>query len=317
MFSAFGWPGCCWTWSCIWAWWRRRARKILAYEAIEINRQDKMIMRPNHCTIWNTNMRHRVATPVMIRRVWQWHMCALKLQFVCISAPTTGREVCPRSWLPLSTKTLKIIHTLKWRLPPMRIDKVSTAHEKPTSKEWQREAGLPDQPTDQLLPDNDTRVWMADEWKISCEVQRRSVNSQEMLSGKRKCWLLTEVRSIVAIRPPKKRSIQDLLMFSSAFHPPWTLSPPSVCKSCNFFLLGYLQFVNRIREMVSFELGKEIERDVLRLVKSVGHRKNSESPRGIQPQTVSIPPPVILDQFMSSPFCSLVNGCFLFPAIYL
>ena len=69
----------------------------------------------------------------------------------------------------------------------MRIDKVSTAHEQPTSKEWQREAGLPDQPTDRLLPDNDARVWMADEWKISCEVQRRSVNSQEMLSGKRKC----------------------------------------------------------------------------------------------------------------------------------
>ena len=45
--------------------------------------------------------------------------------------------------------------------------------------------------------------------------------------------------------------------------------------------------------MVNFELGKEIERDVFRLVKSVGHRKkNSESPRGIQPQTVSIPPPV-------------------------
>ena len=44
--------------------------------------------------------------------------------------------------------------------------------------------------------------------------------------------------------------------------------------------------------MVSFELGKEIQRDVFLLVKSVGHRKNSESPRGIQPQTVSIPPPV-------------------------
>ena len=69
----------------------------------------------------------------------------------------------------------------------MRIDKVSTVHEQPTSKKWQREAGLPDQPTDQLLPDNDTRVWMADEWKISYEVQRRPVNSQEMLSGKRKC----------------------------------------------------------------------------------------------------------------------------------
>ena len=54
----------------------------------------------------------------------------------------------------------------------MRIDKVSTAHEKPTSKEWQREAGLPDQPTDQLLPDNDTRVWMADVGKIPCEGQQ-------------------------------------------------------------------------------------------------------------------------------------------------
>ena len=44
--------------------------------------------------------------------------------------------------------------------------------------------------------------------------------------------------------------------------------------------------------MVSFELGKEIERDVFRLVKSVGQRKDSESPREIQPKTVSIPPPV-------------------------
>ena len=167
-------------------------------------------------------------------------MCASELQFVCISAPTTGREVCPRSWLPLSTKTLKIIHTLKWRLLSMQIDKVSTVHEQLTCKEWQREAGLPDQPTDLLLLDNDTRVWTAHGGKMSCEVQRRSENSQEMLSGKRKCWLLTEVRSIVTIRPPKKRSIQDLLMFSSAFHPPWTLSPPSVCKSCNFFLIGYL-----------------------------------------------------------------------------
>ena len=42
-----------------------------------------------------------------------------------------------------------------------------------------------------------------------------------------------------------------------------------------------------------FELGKEIERDAFRLVKSEGQRKDSESPRGIQPQIfVSIPPPV-------------------------
>ena len=37
-------------------------------------------------------------------------------------------------------------------------------------------------------------------------------------------------------------------------------------------------FVNTIREMVSFELGKEIDKDVFRLVMSVARRKNSESP---------------------------------------
>ena len=40
-------------------------------------------------------------------------------------------------------------------------------------------------------------------------------------------------------------------------------------------------FVNRIIEMVCFEFGKEIEKDVFRLVKSVG-QKNSESSRGTQ-----------------------------------
>ena len=35
--------------------------------------------------------------------------------------------------------------------------------------------------------------------------------------------------------------------------------------------------VNRIREMVSFELGKEIEKDDFRLVSSVEQRKHSES----------------------------------------
>ena len=38
--------------------------------------------------------------------------------------------------------------------------------------------------------------------------------------------------------------------------------------------------MKRVREMVSvsFELGKEIEKDVFRLVTSVGQRKDSESP---------------------------------------
>ena len=39
-----------------------------------------------------------------------------------------------------------------------------------------------------------------------------------------------------------------------------------------------IMFVNRICEMVSFEFGKEIERDVFHLVTSKGQRKNSESP---------------------------------------
>ena len=42
----------------------------------------------------------------------------------------------------------------------------------------------------------------------------------------------------------------------------------------------------KIREMVSFELGKEIEKDVFRHVTSVGQRKNSESLWAIKPQTV-------------------------------
>ena len=38
--------------------------------------------------------------------------------------------------------------------------------------------------------------------------------------------------------------------------------------------VGSVMFVNRIREMVSLELGKEIEKDVSRLVTSVEQRKN-------------------------------------------
>ena len=37
-------------------------------------------------------------------------------------------------------------------------------------------------------------------------------------------------------------------------------------------------FVNRIIEMINFELSKDIEKDVFYLVTSAGQRKNSESP---------------------------------------
>ena len=44
----------------------------------------------------------------------------------CILAPTTGREVCPRIWPPLSTMTLNIMHRLLSKFLYMRIDKDTT-----------------------------------------------------------------------------------------------------------------------------------------------------------------------------------------------
>ena len=41
--------------------------------------------------------------------------------------------------------------------------------------------------------------------------------------------------------------------------------------------------------MVSFELSKEIEKYILRLITSVGQRKKSESPWEIEPQTFGFP----------------------------
>ena len=37
-------------------------------------------------------------------------------------------------------------------------------------------------------------------------------------------------------------------------------------------------FIKQIRKMISFKLGKEIEKGVFHLVTSVGQRENSESP---------------------------------------
>ena len=50
--------------------------------------------------------------------------------------------------------------------------------------------------------------------------------------------------------------------------------------------------VNRIRGRVSFYFGKEIQKDVCRLVTSVGYRKNSESPWGNEPQTFGFRAPM-------------------------
>ena len=37
--QCIGWLGCCWTWSCTWAWWYVRVQKIFAYEVSEIDGQ--------------------------------------------------------------------------------------------------------------------------------------------------------------------------------------------------------------------------------------------------------------------------------------
>ena len=55
--------------------------------------------------------------------------------------------------------------------------------------------------------------------------------------------------------------------------------------------------------MVSFELDKEIEEDVFRLVTSMGQRKNSEYPRGIEPQSSDALPRSHRDFTMNEIYC--------------
>ena len=54
----------------------------------------------------------------------------------------------------------------------MRIDKGSSVPEPRTSNRQHREAEQQDQPTDQSLPENGTRVWTAGGGKIPSEGQR-------------------------------------------------------------------------------------------------------------------------------------------------
>ena len=53
--------------------------------------------------------------------------------------------------------------------------------------------------------------------------------------------------------------------------------------------------------MVSFELGREIEKGVFFLsCHSVGQRENSESPRGIEPQTFGFRAPMHINNDLTS-----------------
>ena len=46
--------------------------------------------------------------------------------------------------------------------------------------------------------------------------------------------------------------------------------------SIMYVIMFSIMFINRLREMVSFELGNEVKKDVIRLITSVGQRKHFE-----------------------------------------
>ena len=80
-----------------------------------------------------------------VRRNWhqikskielQWRTCVLSyILSVCISAPTTVQEVCPRSLPSTSIKILRIKYSLYWVLCLKRIDKFSNVCKQQTSNE--------------------------------------------------------------------------------------------------------------------------------------------------------------------------------------
>ena len=77
-----------------------------------------------------------------------------------------------------------------------------------------------------------------------------------------------------------------------------------------------VMFVNRIRETVSFEVGKEVEKGGFRLVISVGQRKTYESPRGIEPWTFGFRAPILSlvfiykhDSIGIADPCSMQDAC--------
>ena len=86
-------------------------------------------MRPNQRAIRGSNVRYRVVTTVIIQRVTTMTYVRFKVTICLYLSPNNKAK-------SLSTlMAVIIIHTLKWRLLPMRIDKVSTVHEQPKSKE--------------------------------------------------------------------------------------------------------------------------------------------------------------------------------------
>ena len=69
--------------------------------------------------------------------------------------------------------------------------------------------------------------------------------------------------------------------------------------------------------MVSFELSKEIEKYILRLITSVGQRKKSESPWEIEPQTFGFPKVHLLNTEVHNEEESRIEHNFIWRLFYL
>ena len=84
----------------------------------------------------------------------------------------------------------------------------------------------------------------------------------------------------VTDNPTKKQTQSKIPVYYSWFIKTTTYTQNSIAETNYYKKKG-----NWISEMVSFELDKEIEKDVFYLFMSMGQRKNSEFPWGIEPQT--------------------------------
>ena len=113
-------------------------------------------------------------------------MFASKLQLVCIWAPATRREVCPRLLQSMSIKILNPKCNLRKLLPNLRNSKypifcsqMRSNKSLPKVLQWY-------QHRDQLSLGYDTRVWTADEVKLPCAEQLGSECSPKMQWWKEK-----------------------------------------------------------------------------------------------------------------------------------
>ena len=122
-----------------------------------------------------------------MRRPWaksknrlQLYMFFSKLQLVCIWAPATRREVCPRLLQSLLIKILQSKYNLRNVLPNLRKSKYPIFRSQQKSNKSQPLAPKWCQHRDQLSLGYDTGVWTADEVKFPCEGQLGSECSPEM-----------------------------------------------------------------------------------------------------------------------------------------